>query len=634
MTGQPPGRWALAVGIDDYPFGHRLASTANDVMLIKEILQSTFGFPASQTRQLLGREATLGAIRAELDALLHQAAPGDVVVAYFSGLADLRPRADGSQQSVFLAVDSVDIAEAITSEELHDWLHRLAAITADTSLILDTSRGGFSRPARTGAGGYVVLEACQGDEVAYDHLVADGIYHGVFTYSLGEALLRSGPRTTYRELFQEVGARVAALFPRQHPQAQGNVDQFVFGASRLDSPRYISVARRQRDKATLDAGAAHGMTVGSRWAIYAEDAGHAPDDSAKAGVVEIVTVKAVESEARILSEAGADAIGPGAPAVEETHDYGEMRLSVRIRTPPDHGGQREVLAKLLTESELVHAAGPDEAADVTVHLVLPHAKADAGEAVPQLEHVTQPTWAAVDNTARLVMPPLPGDDSSAAYVLRDNLERVARYRNVLGLRNPNPSSRLLGKVRLLVKRQARDGQWTALEPEPDTSLPLLHEGERIGFEVVNDHSEPIYLTLLDFGLTGSIGQIYPSPSAGKPHPLEAGGKLQIGFHPVEELFIGFPDDFPFVRDPDAAEPLAGIETVKLFATTYPTDFSGLLLQEGLRGVVSILGENTALWQLLDTSLTGWGSRGRRPTALPPEQEWTTVERSFWLRRRG
>jgi hypothetical protein len=50
------------------------------------------------------------------------------VVAYFSGLATLRPRADGSQQSVLLAVDSVDaagdIAEAITSEELHDWLHR------------------------------------------------------------------------------------------------------------------------------------------------------------------------------------------------------------------------------------------------------------------------------------------------------------------------------------------------------------------------------------------------------------------------------------------------------------------------------------------------------------------------------
>lgn len=117
-------------------------------------------------------------------------------------------------------------------------------------------------------------------------------------------MLRSGPRTTYRELFQEVGVRVAALFPRQHPQAQGNVDRVVFGASKLDSPRYVSVARRERQKATLDAGAVHGMTAGSRWAIYAEDAGHAPDDSAKAGVVEIVTV-GVELDARILSEAGA-----------------------------------------------------------------------------------------------------------------------------------------------------------------------------------------------------------------------------------------------------------------------------------------------------------------------------------------
>lgn len=124
MTGQPPGRWALAVGINEYPSGPRRSSGANDVLLIKEILQHTFGFLASRIRQLLGREATLAAIRAEIDALLHDAAPGDVVVAYFSGLATLHPRADGSQQSVLLAVDSVDaegdIAEAITSEELHD----------------------------------------------------------------------------------------------------------------------------------------------------------------------------------------------------------------------------------------------------------------------------------------------------------------------------------------------------------------------------------------------------------------------------------------------------------------------------------------------------------------------------------
>lgn len=181
------------------------------------------------------------------------------------------------------------------------------------------------------------------------------------------------------------------------------------------------------------------------------------------------------------------------------------------------------------------------------------------------------------------MPPLSGDDSSAAYVLRDNLERVARYRNVLELRNPNPTSRLLGTVRLLVRRQAHDGRWTTLEPEPETSLPLLHEGERVGFEVANDHSEPIYLTLLDFGLTAASARSTPLPLTSGTHPLEAGRKLQIGFLPEEELIMGFPDDFPFVLDPDAAEPLAGLETVKLFATTYPTDFSGLLLQEGLRG---------------------------------------------------
>jgi Caspase domain len=639
-TGRSRNRWALAVGINDYQYGPRLAGAVNDVKLMADILQRTFGFPASHVRLLLDGEATAEAIRAEMDALLGRAAPDDVVIMYFSGHSTRISVQDGHQQSALVPADLLDstglLAQAITADELHDWLFRLAASTPNAALILDTSSGGFSdpqaTPVRSGTGGYVVLEACRPDEFAYDHLAADSVHHGVFTYVLGESLLRSGPQTTYRELFGEVTARVAARFPRQHPQVQGDVDRVIFGASRRESRRLVSVARRRRDSATLDAGAAHGMTVGSQWAIYAPDAGRAWDDSVKAGLVEIMSVKAVESEAKILSEASGGAITPGAAAVEEMHDYGEMRLVVQTRTPPDHGGQQELLAKLLTESELVRVAQPDEPADVTVHLVPPRVGADEDDVVPQLKHVTEPTWAVVDKTARLIMPPLATEGSSAAYVLRDNLERTARYRNLLELRNPNPRSQLLGKVGLLVKRQADDGRWTALELDPETGIPLLHEGERIGLEVINHYTAPIYLTLLDFGLTGRITQLYPSTD-GTDH-LDPGGKLQLGFREEDWLMLGFPADFPFVRDPHEAEPGAGLETVKLFATAYPTDFSGLLLREGFRGVVSTLGESTVLWQLLDTSLTGRGTRGRRPTTLPPEQDWTTAEHSFWLRRRG
>ena len=76
--------------------------------------------------------------------------------------------------------------------------------------------------------------------------------------------------------------------------------------------------------------------------------------------------------AAILSEAGAEAIAVGTKAIEETHNYGEMRLVIDVRIPDEELiplGER--LRRLLGESELVRNAQPDEHADVTAWLLAP-----------------------------------------------------------------------------------------------------------------------------------------------------------------------------------------------------------------------------------------------------------------------
>ena len=74
-------------------------------MLMAEILHSTFGFPAEQARLLLDGEAKKEAIRAEMHALLQRAAPDDIVVMYFSGLATRTSDEQGSQQSAMWLYD-------------------------------------------------------------------------------------------------------------------------------------------------------------------------------------------------------------------------------------------------------------------------------------------------------------------------------------------------------------------------------------------------------------------------------------------------------------------------------------------------------------------------------------------------
>jgi hypothetical protein len=135
------------------------------------------------------------------------------------------------------------------------------------------------------------------------------------------------------------------------------------------------------------------------------------------------------------------------------------------------------------------------------------------------------------------------------------------------------------------------------------------------------------VSILDFGLTGSIQLIFPRFDASER--LGPGERIATG---SLELFV--PEESRNLAGPEREPAEAGVETAKLFASTYPTDFGALIQQDGMRGVKSSMGEATMLWELLDMALTGFGSRRSRPVQLPTEQDWITVERVFAVRRKG
>jgi hypothetical protein len=636
-----------------------------------------FGFPPGNIHKLVDAAATRQAILSGLDHLLHVAGEDGVLFVHFSGWGLRVPRGPstpgktitpwlsrtrdaystmksrslpgkypgdrtapsdeplGDLVSALVPHDwDPDSVPAITYDELRDWVARAAG--HNLVLVLDAPYAGKLVEGPTAiAGGHVFMAASRSDEICLEFQTAPGVYQGAFTYHLAQALLEAEPGATYRDIFFRVNTQLAARFPGQHPQFGGDANAPVFTAGQPASSRLITVKSRARERVVLGAGAAHGATVRSLWAIYAAGGPDITSRTPKLGLVEITGVQTTQAEAQILSESGYEVIQPGAIAVEEAHFFGDMRLAVRVEAPQDYAAQRDGLMRLLTGTELIELIDVDaasETADVTVHLLPPRAAATEDDPVPQLDELTEPTWAAVDRTSDLIMGPITAMSSAAVYEIRDRLESYARARNVVGLRNPNLNSLLAGKVHLEIMRLLPDGQWGRAEAERSDGMPVFQVGDRIALDITNDHSEPVYVGVFDFSLTSNVSMLYPAQ--GPTEQIGPGQSVQVGMRPGEELVLYLPDDFRGRRGADDPIAASGIETLKLFATVYPTDLGNLLLQEGGRGLIKSRGESTALWQLLDLALTGVGARELRPVQLPPDQEWTTLERAYVLQSGG
>lgn len=636
-----PNKWALLIGIGEYleyyPGAGKLPGCVNDARLMASILQSSFGFPVANTTLLLDADATRDGILAAIHHLAAQVREDDVAVIFYSGRSHYRTDPTGQwpadRISILAPHDYViqpDPDRYITYEELGQRLIPLMRVTPDVTLIIDSSYSGTICPALDSDpslhGRWLYLGACRTQESVHD-IRLDEVWHGAFTYALGQTLVSAERDTTYRQVFEQVSSQVSARFPRQHPQMEGEGNRPLFAAGKVESTRFVPVTQRSRYMATLGAGAAHGMTAGSMWSVYPEDVHQVTPDMPKLGMVEISEVGAIESKAKVLSEVAAEAIAPGTKMIEEAHNFGEMRLPVDVRVASDDLERHaERLRKMFFESELLRSVDPGEQADVTAWLLPPRSVAGKNDPVPQLGALDQPTWALVVGSDRLLGPTYAIEDRSAVWELRDNLERLARTRNVLSLRNPNMNSALAGKVELSLERMSPDGTWAQAQPEAKSGMVVLEEGDCIRFVITNHYHAPLYVSILDFPWDGSFSLIFPTYGRNELDPKEC--------IETEKLVVSIPDERSGKVGVGDESPAARVETAKLFATTYRTDFPALIRQGAMRGVQASMGEATMLWELLDMALTGHGSRRSRPVQLPAEQDWITIERVFAVSRKG
>jgi hypothetical protein len=332
----------------------------------------------------------------------------------------------------------------------------------------------------------------------------------------------------------------------------------------------------------------------------------------------VLEVQSVTSLARITREDPSARIVPEARAFEVAHDFGDQRLTVDFAGPGDDDSHSTGLRTLIGASRLVAPAAPGQPASARIHRLAARDAATSSSPVPQVGALAEPRWAVVGASGDLLMPLAPLDDPATVV---QNLERLAKRRQALAIENPDPASRLSGRFSIVLQLLSPDRKaWSEPAPSPDGGHIVFEEGDIIRILVRSRHSAPVFVSLYDFGLSGAIGQIYPAKGA--QEMLSPQGELRC-----QPQQLGFPSICPPFHSASSAQPVEGLETVKLFVTEQPTDFSAFE-QDSLRTEEP----SSPLGLLLQSVFNGKVTRGSEPVSLGDE-DWTTVSTSFVLRRR-
>lgn len=647
---------ALIVGVNKYPKlddKYQLSGCVNDAELIKNVLCNYFDFSEDKVTQLYDDSATRDNVLKEMDRLVELTQASDVVVFHFSGHGSRRRSPDPGEGSgkdpTIMPHDSGRDPHPnrdITNLEINDWLSRLAEKTNNISLTFDcchsgtvtrdpfsatiravpddtrsagemgisqsdSSNVGAAAPRSTGAGGwlslndaYVVMSGCRNDEFSYEFTQEDGgetIRNGALTHFLTNALVKAGPGTTYRDVFEIAHQGVNGRFPKQNPQIEGAMDREIFGTRNIEPLHFIPVSGVESGIVTLDGGAAHGVNAGSRWEVYPPGT-KVTKDLAASGVVEIISVGALTSEAKLVS-GGAEA---RARCVESQPSPKQFLYKVDL-SALDNETQGD-LATGIAESDLLAQATTPQAANARVYLLQPRTEAGENDAVPQAGAISVASWAVVNNEGELTMPVHAASEDGVIDRLITNLETNARYQNALML--DNPGSNL--NVEFNLYAQNDEGEWV----NANGGGHAFTVGDRVGFEVVNNEKEPVFVSVLDFGLDGTIDLLYPRKTSSEL--IEPGRTLKVAMG-NRKMRAGLPENYSHNH---------GRGALKAFITSEESDFRWLQ-QEGTRfiGVAK-----SRLQAQFEAAYNGPKTRKMGFDEEYDDEDWKATSRSFEIRR--
>lgn len=681
---------ALLIGINNYQYKNEiggLQGCVNDTELMSSVLQSNFGFGKDDIIFLWNEEATKEGIVIQLKRILEDCESDDTIVFYFSGHGTRRKAREANKPDNFdetiLPHDTrleAHISRDIHDSELRNWMALLTEKTSDIHLFLDCCHSGsmvrdgkelgnirnvrgiytdelreisstplkipvqpdsylFPPPAidwSSISDFYSMLTACGKDERAKEFPVTingKSKYHGAFTYFLVQELVKAPARFTYQDIFEQICIRMKAVSSlSQSAQIEGNSARQPFSNVEINTMKYVPVDNHDRDEITLSAGMIHGLTVDSEWAVY-EPGTKYPSPEEKLGNVKIVEVDVITSTAKIMKGNKTHKISAGCRAVEEIHYYKDQKKSVYIDSPLTELREIEkIITTDVKKSSWLRLTHTKIGADFIVAL---SKSGSAGKIADKIQAEIIQVNGKDDEQVLLEMLNLPRDGCKK---IRQNLEKMSKYFMILNLENSSsnflkvkdPSSDLKELVEFTLLQKV-NGEWQKAEPAY-RNLPKYAEGEQIAFQVINKSSIPIYVSVLDLGLTKRISLLYPQKDASEKIAQGAGQKkpdrgiLRKGLIPIpnDTITLCIPAD-AFITELPGINKKGGVEVFKLMITTKQTNFS-FIEQTGLK---SRGRPESALEDLFYKYLAEMRTRDAE-FKIAKQDDWFTINRAFYL----
>lgn len=394
---EAPERAALLVGVGDYAASGLpdLPGCRNDVQRMTQVLEGRFGFRAEEILTLLDHQATHENIVRAFDRWLLQRAQPETEVIFFlaghgsrvrdrSGAAVAEPDA---LDSTFLAFDSRQDGRRgerdLTDDELRSLVAALVERTPRVTVITDSChsgevlRGGEARavpdagaqldeewlrefwpaaaPLTEDAAGqeldptrYVHIAASRRDQIAREIRAGppgQERSYGALTYCLTGALDLARPGTTWREVVDDVAARVR-LTAHQSVRAEGFLDRELFGGGQRAAFGHCAQQLADPERLEVAAGFLLDLRRGSLlevWDVRGEE---------QQGTAAIEVVRADVALAR-WDEAPPEGAGPAYRVRERSRGVDEPPLLVALESAG--------LAVVLEGNERVELAAGGEA---------------------------------------------------------------------------------------------------------------------------------------------------------------------------------------------------------------------------------------------------------------------------------
>jgi hypothetical protein len=604
-------RRALLIGAETF----KLEGVGHDV----EAMDAALTGREFAVRRCEGDGATRDGILGAYRRLIADTAAGDVALVYYSGHGGYavppdgeHTRAAGNQRQFIVPTDfrkpDGDDFRGITAVELSVLLAELTEKTRNAVVVLDCCHSAMmSRdlgeahirqlpdvvradldahhrrqiaaglridlPDPTGNRLAVRMVACAAEESAHELPRADGPgRYGLFTRELIRALDEaSGTRVSWSWVIARARHLVQQRIPHQRPGVEGPFDRVLFEADADDLAGSLPVTGTGDGRARIAAAALLGVQAGDVFAIMPGSAS-GPADEGRIATVRIDHVDLTAASGRLAFDRPRTAPGtvPRTVLAADVRAYRMTAVAPRIPVQVPAS-----LAPAVGGNAFVRVSEPDEDAPITV-------VESAGGALT-----------VHDRIGPLHRPRLPGPAADKQVV--DDLNRIAKATILRGIRE---ESRATFNPRVTLEwGRVRGGEAHPLPPAGGT----VHTGDLVYFRIRNDAQRPLYVSLVDIGVSYRITVLTDLDPAGVK--IAAGEEFVFGGDDWDDRLNGVELTWPTGLDPGSPRP----ETVLGLITSEPQDVSPLQ-QQGVRG----RNQGSPLTDVLDYFGGGASRDFRRP----------------------